>query len=486
MIRRAAAPGLALVLALGAGLPGPAAAAIPPASGGELRVLLPATPRVGDPAQATAPQDLALVRALQATLVEVDASGGLAPGLLAELPAPEPGGTAYRLRLRPGLRFGDGTPLRAADVAASLARLLARSGPAREPSPHAWVLLPVLGADAVLEGRAVAPAGLEVLSELELRVVLAFPFPELPWALAALPSAVVSSRGAGAGPFVLDGHEAGAVRLAPNPHAVRGLPFADRLLLGAAEARGAARALERRQAELAIRPEAVSDGAVPAAPLTVTLLALQRSRLGAGTEAVRRAVEAVDRAELARRFVRGPSVPLETLVPPAILPGRPRPRPGRLATAPAPRQLTLLVPAGAPEALAAADRLQVKLHDAGIRVSVETAPPERFAARLAAGDCGAAIGSVPVLGLRPALAAGQVALATRGPAAARQAMAALAGLEGPAALARVAELERSLDLVPLFASGQRASPAPALQGAAPRADGGIDPGDLWLLGGGAP
>lgn len=474
-----AAGALALALWVGA-----AGAAVPPASGGEVRVLLAAPPRIGDPAQATAAHDLALVRALQATLLEVDATGALAPGLLAEPPAAEAGATAFRLRLRPGLRFGDGTPLGAAEVAASLVRLLARGAAGALP-PHAWVLLPVLGADAVIEGRAAAPAGVEVLSELELRVALAFPFPELPWALAALPSAVVSPRGAGAGPFLLDGRDARGLRLAPNPLAGRGLPFADRLILGAADARTSARALARGEADLVLRPEAAGPGAVAGPPLTATLAVLERARLGAGTEAVRRAIESVDRAELARRFVRGPSAPLETLVPPALLPGRPRGAPAPLATARPPARLSLLVSAGAPEARAAADRLQVKLHDAGIRASVEEVPPDRFAARLAAGDCEVALLSVPVLGLRPALAAGQVALAARGPAAARRAMAALAGLEGPAALARAAELGRALDLVPLFASGQRASARPALQGATPRADGGVDPGELWLLGGGA-
>jgi peptide/nickel transport system substrate-binding protein len=64
-------------------------------------------------------------------------------------------------------------------------------------------------------------------------------------------------------------------------------------------------------------------------------------------------------------------------------------------------------------------------------------------------------------------------------------MAALAGAPPAEAPARLATLARALEVVPLVATGLRASATPALQGVAPRPDGGVDPGDLWLLGGGA-
>jgi peptide/nickel transport system substrate-binding protein len=171
-------------------------------------------------------------------------------------------------------------------------------------------------------------------------------------------------------------------------------------------------------------------------------------------------------------------------VPPALLAAAaasPVPT-GAAAGAPPPR-VGLLVPAGAPDLRAAADRIQVRLFDRGVRVAVEEEPAARFAARVAAGDYDVAIAAVPVLALRPALAAGEVALALRGPAVARQVMAALAALPPEDAAARAAALARELDVVPLFATGQRATATPALQGARFRADGAIDAGDLWLLGG---
>ena len=105
--------------------------------------------------------------------------------------------------------------------------------------------------------------------------------------------------------------------------------------------------------------------------------------------------------------------------------------------------------------------------------------PNRFAARLAAEDYDVALVTVPVFSLAPSLAAGQVALATRGPAAARRVLAEMAGLAPEAAWAHAEELTRTLDLVPLFATGERDSVGPALEGLRVHADGGFDPGDLW-------
>jgi ABC-type transport system substrate-binding protein len=168
----------------------PAAAGVRPSWGGELRVALPAAPRVLDPARAREPEDLVAVRALHAPLLELDAAGRLAPGLLAEVPVPEAGGRGFRLRLRSDATFSDGTPITAADVAAALTRTVQPAA----ASPHAWIALPITGADAVLAGRASALAGIAIASDRELLVSLAFPFPDFPWALAAPPARFGSSR----------------------------------------------------------------------------------------------------------------------------------------------------------------------------------------------------------------------------------------------------------------------------------------------------
>jgi peptide/nickel transport system substrate-binding protein len=475
-VRRAA---LAALLAL----PSLAAAGVRPAYGGEVRIQLPAPPRQADPAQAVDASDLALVRALHATPLTVDESGRLAPGLLEEVPAPAAGGRAFRLRLRPGLRFADGSPLVAADLAASLTRLLGRD------VPNAWVALPVLGADAFLAGRAATLAGLQVLSDRELLVTLAFPLPEWPWALAAPAAAVVSPRGGGAGPFQLLALDAAGARLAQNPLHWRGRPYADRLVLTAGDARAAARALSHDEVDLALRPEATAPAPVATPALLATVAAVNERRLGDGAEAVRRLLASLDRGELARRFARGPAAPLACLVPPALLPP-PEPL-AEAAAAPgrAPARLVLLAGAATPDQRAVAERIQVRLFDAGVRAALEVEAPARFAARLAAQDYDVALVAVPVQPLAPALAAGQVALAARGPEAALRAMAALSGPAGlpPAAAAEQARaLGRALDLWPVLATGARASAGPGLEGLRVGADGGIDPGDLWRRRGATP
>jgi peptide/nickel transport system substrate-binding protein len=471
-------PGLAPALvAMLLALPVAAAAGVRPAYGGELRVELPTAPRIADPSQAVDAADLVLVRALHATPLVLDGAGKLAPGLLEEVPVPEAGGRAFRLRLRPGLRFADGSPLGATDLAASLTRLLSRDG------PHAWLALPILGADAYLAGRAATLAGLQVLSDRELLVSLAFPMPEWPSALAAPASAVVSPRGAGAGPFQLQVLDAAGARLVANPLHWRGRPYADRRTLSTADARTAARALSRDEVDLVLRPEAAAAGAVPTPALLVTVAAVNGRRLAGGAEPVRRVLAALDRAELGQRFARGPSAPLDSLVPPALLPPPPPASPitAPASAAAAPSRLVLLASAAAPDQRAVAERIQVRLFDAGVRAAVELEGPARFAARLAAQDYDVALVPVPVQALAPSLAAGQVAFAVRGPEAARRTMIELAGQEPAAAVARVGALGRALDLWPLFATGARASAGPGLEGVRIRADGGFDPGDLWRI-----
>jgi peptide/nickel transport system substrate-binding protein len=469
--------GFALALALAAA---PASAGVRPAAGGTLRVGLPTGPRAG-PGAATSAADALVERATRAPLLELDAAGALAPGALAEVPAPEAGGRAFRLRVRPGLTDAAGRPLGAAEVAARLAEVLAPGAAA----PEAWAALPILGADAVLEGRAPLLAGVQVLSPSELLVTLAFPLPEWPWALTA-PALGLD----GTGPFVAGPRRPGgpAVLLRNDRHHL-GRPFADALEIGPVDPRAAPRLLEQGGLDLVLRPEAAGGQAGPALPpLVATVAVVNGVRLGAAADAVRAALAALDRGELARRFVRGPGVPLATLVPPAVLGttavALPEPVPTLAPAGAAPPRLALLASSAAPDGRALADRVQVKLFDRGLRAAVQLTDDAGLRARLAAGDYDVALLAVPVAALRASLAAAQIAHAARGAAAARRTLAALAGLEGDAAVAAAARAARDLDVVPLVTTGLRASLGPALQGLAPRADGSFDPGALWRLGAG--
>jgi peptide/nickel transport system substrate-binding protein len=450
-----------------------------PAYGGTIRIALEL--RDAEPALATTQAELLAVRATAAPLLELDAAGALRPGLLAEVPLPEAGGRAFRLRLRPGLRRAGGAAIGAGDVAAAFVRLLGR-GPAA--SPQAWVALPVLGADALLDGRAAVLAGVQVLSDTELLVTLAFPLPDFPWLLATPALAIP-----GAGPFapVTPRAPGAPALLRANEHHHRGRPYADALELHDADARGAARLLEAGRVDLVLRPEAAGGAPGPALPmLLATVAAVNGARLGPAAGAVRAALGALDRAELARRFVRGPAEPLASLVPGAARAGASpvadEPRPAAAGAAPA--RLALLVSGDAPDQRAIAERIQVKLFDRGVHATVEAADPARFAARLSAGDFDVALVPVAALAPRPALAAAAIAFAARGAPAARRVLAELGAASPDAVLAAADRLGRELGLVPLVAAGARVSAGPRLAGLAVGADGGVDPGDLWLSQGG--
>lgn len=470
--------GLASAAALALALP--ARAGLPPRYGGELALALSAWTGDLDPARAASAAELLAVRAVHATLVEVDASGAPRPGLLAVLPEAEPGGRAFRLRLRPGLRFHGGTPLGAAEAAASLSRLAAAR------SPHGWIAAAVKGAEEVRQGRAAALSGVQVLSDTELRVELDLPFPDFPLALAAVPAAVVraAAPGDGAGPFRRAGEVPGGLRLAAFEGFYRGRAFADGLVLLGLDARRAARAFARGEIDLALRPEPVPGAAapVPLRAVTATWAVANPRRLGAQAGEVRAALSA-DRADLAR-YVRGPAAPMWSPLPSAIWPARSAAAaavPARERQGQAPR-LSLLVPAGE-ASRAVADRLQVKLFDRGVRVAVEALPPEAFAARLAAGDFELALLTRTLAAPAPAPAAVEVAWALGGPPAARRALARLAGADPGGAAAEAAE---EAGAVPLLSTGLIASPRSGLHGLAPLPDGGFDPGDLWTLPPGAP
>jgi MarR-like DNA-binding transcriptional regulator SgrR of sgrS sRNA len=458
--------------------PPSAEAGVRPRYGGALRVLLPASPAQPDPARATSPTELAAVRAAHATLLEVDEHHALRPGLLEALPEPEDGARAWRLRLAPALRFQDGQPIAAADVAASLARL---GGPG---SAHSWLTAPIAGSAAVRLGNAALLSGVQVLSDRELRIALSYPFPGFAEALATLPSALVRAGAGGAlvgaGPFQPAGVTERGLRLAPFDGFHGGRPFADALILAGADVRSASRALADGAAEVVCRPESLDGRAhLETGPLGVVLAVVSR-RLGPAAEATRNSLAALDRRDLAR-LVRAPVVPLPALLPPALLQAvSPRGTPPRQAGAPAAR-LKLLLPEGADAPRATAARIQVKLYDRGVRAAIETAPAATFAARLASGDFDVALVPVWLVSRTPAIALAQIAAATGGPEWGARAFARVAGADADALPSIASALETELLAVPLYATGLRFATGDAVEGLWLHDDGTPELGDAWLM-----
>lgn len=472
---------LALALCLVAGA-GTARAGVRARYGGELRAVLPAAPQAFDPALAVSPSDLAAARLVHAGLVSLGADGALQPELLAALPEPEAQGRLFRMRLRAGIRFQDGSLAAAQDVAASLSRLL---DPALG-SPYAVLALPLVG--AAEPSRSVS--GLAATGDLDLQASLAFAYPDWMRALAHPAAAVLPARASagprpiGAGPFAW---APGELRFSAFEDCALGRPFADAARLAAGDARSAARALALAEADLSAVP--LPDRASAEGPaLFTTYLGLNQSRLGARAAQVRRAVEAsIDVAELTRTFVRAPALPMAHLLPPLFDPASAAraPRPGRPERMPAPgAQLVLVSDASNDDHRAVGERLQVKLHDAGVLLSVRRLPRAELRAALAGGDYDLALVSFAALP-EPGMALAQLVLFGLGREAARDELRRIGAGADPAArralaAARARELGDRLPLVPLYAQALRILARPGVAPVGFDGSGAPSLADAWL------
>ncbi len=150
----------------------------------------------------------------------------IVPDLAESVPEPDEGGLLYRFRLRPGLRFSDGAPVRPSDAAASFRRMFRVLSPTAGPFYGA-----ILGADACLRD----PPGCRlegVVADDDAGTVtirLTRPDPEF-LAKLALPHASVLPAASpvrdagttplpGTGPYAIASYDPGAtMRLARNPH----------------------------------------------------------------------------------------------------------------------------------------------------------------------------------------------------------------------------------------------------------------------------
>ncbi|HEV8321964.1 MAG TPA: ABC transporter substrate-binding protein, partial [Myxococcota bacterium] len=345
----------------------------------------------------------------------------------------EPGPTCrtWRVPLRPGATFHDGTPLDANAVVASLARLLA---PASH-SPHAWLLAALKGAADAAKGKRAVPAGLRADGATAVLLEWTRPVDALDVAhlLAAPATAVVGvDRGAsslpeGSGPFVPATYAPGGerVRLEAFSRHVRGRPFADAVVLQGFPGRKEALAafvLGNVKLSLFGRPAfglgspdsgaptaagagtgagaiadaetgtALADLLVPGPPRT------GRKLLGAAE--MRAALDlAVDRAAVAAFAVGGGSVAAAGVIPPAYPFGRIAPPAhadaaaarALLATAaartgePLPT-LRILLSTARPHHRDVAEKLVVALRAAGLVAELDPQPHTVFLERRASGD----------------------------------------------------------------------------------------------------
>jgi MarR-like DNA-binding transcriptional regulator SgrR of sgrS sRNA len=453
-----------------------AEAASRPRYGGEMRVLVPQAlldPERIDPAMMRSPLDLFLTRSVCEPLLAPSPTPNGVQSRLLQVPELDGRSRLVELKLKPGLRFASGAPLRARDVVQSLQRL------GDLASPFRALLLPLNNG-----------AGLVARSETEIAASFDFPYPD--WSLGLThPSSCANvgshgktGPGGTTGPFMLEGKLAApASRLAANAESEVGRPFADKLSVRTASRADAARALrdnpsKKLGADVAMLKPVEGPMAVagywlanPKRPGLAPLPGLLAATL--------------DRAELVRNYLPGPAVPLYGLLAPSVE-ARPVSAPTLQQASPLPERVNgeLLVEAGEDDQRVVAERLQVKLHDFGAEFRVVPLARAELYARVARGDFDAALVSLPALP-EAGLNLAQVLLMAGQPELARSELQSLGAIPDAAtrrdrASARAKLLLPQLPLVPLYAQGLSAVARPAVNGLSFEPSGALDLGDLWL------
>ena len=413
--------------------------------GGTLRVALAGDVSATDPLIADPPAEAWVLGLSTRPICRLDADGRHRPVLGTFGPG--------ALTVRPSLRAADGAALTAEHVAQSWAR--ASRPDAR--SPYRALLFPLKG-----EGRSLSASSLYTLP-----LSLAFPWPDFERslchpALSVLPGERTPLK-PGAGPYLPT--RALGVYVA-NPAFPEGRPYVDRLSVTGGDPRAGLRLLSFNQAEVGVGVDAPEGfPALPSSPaLYATYLAFNPSRTGAGLRA--EVERRVDRADLTRFFVRAPAVAMSSMLPPALMPQAPAPR-GQPTSAPS-RELTLLYDGALEDQRAVAERIQVKLHDAGYRVSLRGVSRTALRSKWASGDFDLMLHALllpPIPG--PALAV-VLDAAGRHDLLRRELPPIGAIAETDARDARVRErataLAPELPFIPLYAQGLRVFAAPHVTG----------------------
>jgi peptide/nickel transport system substrate-binding protein len=400
-----------------------------PGYGGTVQAALSAAP-TGELGSGE-PGDLEIASLVYDTLFRLE-NGKPRPHLAASLELTD---TRGKLVVRGDVKLHDGTPLRAADVAASLQRAL-----------KSWMLAPI--------------ASVRALSDDTVELLLARPAPDLPLLLST-PAAMIGRDKLGTGPFVVEKMERGAVSLRAFAEHFAGRPFLDRLQLRSFASRTEeAGAYEIGSLQASRHGTSAFEGGAPrhAAHFSdgvtgVTVVLVLVAGVPAGLQA---ALEAgLDRERL-RKIVGAPST---TTTPP-------RTPKTTLATR---TKLGLLVDQSRFEHRALADRLLAELARIGVDASVEIVEGASYLARRAAGQYQLLLADV----LPPAPELADLALvAAVDPAAARAQL-------GRAPATSVARPQR---VIPLVHRGARVWYAAELRGVTVDATGRVGWADVHWKG----
>ncbi len=291
-----------------------------------------------DPAFIADAADAELILQLYAGLTRIDEAGNVYPSLASGWRVSADGRT-YTFTLRDGLRFSDGSPLRAADVRRSWLRLLDPATRASAPD-----LLSVIdGARERLRGGPESGVAIEATDDVTLVVRLRQPGGYFP-AITATPATFVvpptagrdgswqrPDRFVGSGPYVVSGTDGGDLLLAANERYAAGAPPIAAIRWVASIDGDPVSAFAAGQLDLAqVSPADVGwiryDRQLgprlhQAAALSVQYFGFDTSRPPFSDARVRRAFAlALDRPRLVELSLGSSATPAGSIVPPALQP----------------------------------------------------------------------------------------------------------------------------------------------------------------------
>ncbi|MGE5275912.1 MAG: ABC transporter substrate-binding protein [Acidobacteriota bacterium] len=314
------------------------AAAERQAAGGTLHVPIAGVVRDIDPAACETQEQSEVTPGLFETLTRALGGTRIVPWLASEV-LPEADARRYRFRLRPGIRFHDGRRLTARDVRSSWERLL------HSPSVNRWLLSPIRGAKAIIDGQATDLEGFHIVSPTEFFIDLEKPVAFFPAVISYTPTAVLPEgtgaigsgmrEGAiGTGAFRVVNFESGRrLELERNPHYWReGYPRCEGLIFRfgvspeeirnefAAGRLSLATDLLPADAE-AFRHDPRFAGNYRDSPRLTTYFVTFNSRRGPFRDVERRRelVRSVDVAGLVRRTLGRVALPAHGIIPPGLL-----------------------------------------------------------------------------------------------------------------------------------------------------------------------
>jgi peptide/nickel transport system substrate-binding protein len=366
-----------------------------------LRVGLRGLPAVPDPATALEGAVPLISRQVFDTLVQYrEGSSDVEPSLAVRW-SPSRDGLAWTFTLREGVRFHDGTPLRAQHVVASFERQLSPDHPAAPQPVAVWPRL--------LRGLPGVVKEVRALDARTVRFHLLLPYAPLLTALAhpgfsvvqTVPGEDGSTRWLGTGPFKIAEVGPGRLVLEAFPGHWGGAPRLEGLVFfEVADEQGEAE-LEARRLDVWIPTVAPprTEGALSTPGWRVGLLALQTEKEPFSKKKVRQAIAAGLDPALIAVAVERVAVPLQSFLPPGVW-GRREGSPILGADPAGARRL--LAEARQPEGLAPAlllgdapegvdggrlaEAIRLALGAAGIWVRPRLEPPETVARLAQAGD----------------------------------------------------------------------------------------------------